>query len=406
MPISKRQAMILTSIVACTVGVFLLLFVRITPPTCGRVVDATTGRPVGNIEVILQVSSIERWGSPDTQVAHRTSTAESGWFVLMGTFSWNIPFVRDFQSSWLTVNAEQSGYVVGDEGSASLEIRYDPMFNLLRGEPVGNKQYFPVAVTFRPDGCARVWDAACLYRKFWLGLSIPLVPVLNDVEDCNKIGDSTLRERCRQLNTYRAAFVQVDTYEEVKKGKEFCKRLSSAELSKTCLGRLSDYIGLTEYARPIKHRQDEPIPDGMFPDSLSGLPVMNNKRCWPRDVFSGRVMCTSGYGTTARQLVAVSIEQWPDTENPRKLLESRHVENQTNVTEEERRGGRVMRFQGKWYSEVQRADGSRQQYQHKTNSFVWWSGDRLVDIFFYDPISEQERFVSYYLGRFPSSLNN
>jgi hypothetical protein len=177
MPITTREAAILAPFLACVLGVLLLLFVRIVPPTCGRVVDAITGRPVANIEVILQVSSIVRWGSPDTQVAHRTSTATSGWSVLPGTFRWNIPLVQDFQSSRLTLNAEQSGYVVGEGGSAAFEIQFDPMFNA-RNEPVGNTEYFPLAVTFRRDGCARVWDAACLYRKLRLGFSIPLIPVL------------------------------------------------------------------------------------------------------------------------------------------------------------------------------------------------------------------------------------
>jgi hypothetical protein len=232
----KRQVMTLASISAGVLGVFLLLFVRMVPPTCGRVVDAITNRPLANIEVILQVSSIVGQ-SLDVQVAHRTSTSQSGWFILPGSLRWDIPFVRPFQHSWLTLNAEQSGYVVGEEGSAAFEIQFDPMFNA-RNEPVGNTKYFPLAVTFRKDGCDRVWDAACLYRTFWLGFSIPLMPVLHDVEDCNKIEDSSLRERCRQLNTYRAAFLHVDTYEEVQRGKSFGNQLETAQLSKTCLDQL------------------------------------------------------------------------------------------------------------------------------------------------------------------------
>lgn len=44
-------------------------------------------------------------------------------------------------------------------------------------------------------------------------VAIPLIPVLDEAEACKKIIDSDLREKCRQLNTYRGAFVHVDTYE-------------------------------------------------------------------------------------------------------------------------------------------------------------------------------------------------
>jgi hypothetical protein len=390
MPISKRQAMILASLLACVLGLVLLLFVRIVPPTFGRVVDAITGRPVGNIEVILQVSSIvDR--SLDIQVAHRTSTTQSGWFVLPGTFRWDIPLVRLFQHSWLTLNAERSGYVVGEEGAAAFEIQFDPMFNT-RNEPVGNTQYFPLDVTFRKDDCDRVWDAACLYRKFWLGFSIPLVPVLNDVEHCNTIADSSLRERCRQLNTYRAAFVHVDTYEEVQRGKNFCNQLESVQLSKTCLDQLKTYISNPTLNRPIKPKVNEPIPDGMFPDTLAGLPVVQNKHCTPRDAFSGQVMCVSGYGTETKQLVAISIGEFPGSSQLLKPTDWKpqytdHA--QARVRAEMRPGGQILRYQGPMY-----------------NSFFWYSGDKHVELFFYKPIPQQEQFVSYYLKKFPSTLRN
>jgi hypothetical protein len=64
-------------------------------------------------------------------------TAKSGRFLLLGSFQWNT-LTRFIQHSWLTVNAEQSGFVTGEEGSAAFEIQYDPMFNLLSNEPVGN----------------------------------------------------------------------------------------------------------------------------------------------------------------------------------------------------------------------------------------------------------------------------
>ncbi len=291
------------------------------------------------------------------------------------------------------MNAEQSGFVTGEEGSAAFEVQYDPMFNLLSNEPVGNKRYFPLTVTFRQDGCARVWEAACVYRKSWLGFSIPLIPVLDDVEDCKKIKDSSIQERCRQLNTYRAAFVHVDTYEEVKKGKEFCNQLNSPELSKTCVDRLKDYIGSTAFDRPLKHRIDEPIPDGMFPDIVAGLSVMKNKRCSPRDVFSGLVVCHSGYGTDSKEWVGVDVLAFPGSTQAQQATywkqQSGTDQDLAYASLEMRVGGQVLRSRGP-----------------VCNSFFWPSMDKRVRVFFYEPFPAQERFLSYYLKQFPSTLRN
>jgi len=389
MRVSKRLAIVLVAILVCLIGPVLFIIVRIIPPSCGRVVDAITGQPVGDLSVLLQISTIEGQGL-HTEVSHRTSTTESGWFLLLGSFRWNTP---SLQHSWLTLNAEQSGHVVGEEGSAAFEVQYDPMFNLLRNEPVGNKRYFPLAVTFRRDGCARVWDAACVYRRFWLGFSIPLIPVLNDVEDCRKIKDSSLRERCRQLNTYRAAFVHVDTYEEVRKGKELCNQLNSAELCKTCLNRLAYYIAIPDFDRPIKSRDNEPISNGMFPDTVAGLSVEKNKRCSPRDVFSGLVVCHSGYGTGARESVGVDVLAFPGVTQSEKATywKQQYSTDQdlSYASIETRAGGQVLRSRGP-----------------VCNSFFWPSGDKRVRVFFYEPLQAQERFLSYYLKQFPSTLRN
>src|SRR6202040_847275 len=81
---------------------------------------------------------------------------------------------------------------------------------------------------------------------------IPMIPVLDEVKECNRIGDESLREKCRQLNTYRAAFVNVDSYEEVKKDKELCNAVDHAGVSKTCLWQLDLYVANPAYTRPMK----------------------------------------------------------------------------------------------------------------------------------------------------------
>src|SRR5271154_7458695 len=91
-----------------------------------------------------------------------------------------------------------------------------------RGSAVGDTRYFPLTISFRHEGCDRVWAPTCMYQPSSSDIVIPPIPVLDDVNDCKRIADSSLQEKCRQLNTYRAAFVHVDSYEEVKKGKKLC----------------------------------------------------------------------------------------------------------------------------------------------------------------------------------------
>jgi len=97
-------------------------------------------------------------------------------------------------------------------------------------------------MAFRRDGCDRVWDAACVFKTFQLGVYLPLFPVLNNVEDCKKIEGSSLREQCRQLNTYRAAFAHVDTYESAQRGKAFCAQVDHGIISAECLRQLPVYM--------------------------------------------------------------------------------------------------------------------------------------------------------------------
>jgi hypothetical protein len=279
----------------------------------GRVVDALTGQPVKSINLTLQASTSEGF-SVATEVKSKATSNLFGSFSLSGFNHPAKTVLNEIRSYWLTVNEglEASGQ---EENSAEVRILYNPMSNR-RGMPVGDARYFPLTVTFRQEGCSRVWAAACMYMTSSTDIVIPVSPVLDDVKECNRIGDEWLREQCRQLNTYRAAFVHVDSYEEVKKDKELCDAVDHAGVSKTCLWQLDLYAAnpALGYARSMKPQVNEPIPEGMFPDSLGGVPLMKNKHCGPRLEFSGRVMCAAGYGSETKELVAVYIEEWPEEE--------------------------------------------------------------------------------------------
>jgi hypothetical protein len=287
----------------------------IIPPTFGLVLDSVTGKPIANVKVLLQVSTSEGW-SVSTDVRHQVSTNILGLFVLPGTLQWN-PFFA-FRDSWVTFNEDAQAVAGGDQSSAASQIMCDPLFSR-GGWPLGNPAYFPVAVTFRPGGCARVWDAACIYKIFRFATYVPVVPVLNGPDDCGRRSTFLHGDRCRQLNMYHAAIVHSDTYEDAQKSKELCNRWESPGVSAACLDQLARYAGNSPAAQARRQQSVEPIPDGMFPDAIAGLPVMKNRHCGPKLAFSGPRMCAAGYGSEFHEQVAIYIEEWPGTEKATEL---------------------------------------------------------------------------------------
>jgi len=363
---------------------------QVIPPVTGRVVDAVSGKPIGGIALALQISTYEGF-SIHTEVKSTAMSSESQSFSLAG---WNHPAASpldEIRSYWLTVNEgfETTGI---EESSAETQVLYNPMSNQ-SGWAANDKRYFPLVITFRGDGCQRRWAATCMYLESSSNITIPLIPTLDDPSNCNKIAEAPLRENCRQLNTFHVAFLHVGSYEEVKKGKELCGQVDGSFISKTCLDQLALHSGGKNVA--------EPIPAGMFPDALAGLPVMTNRHCGPRLAWDGRVGCAAGYGTTPKQLVAVYVEQRPEGWDG--LHEWSHIDKPISVTEEVRTGGKVFRYEGRWYSGVQSADGTFSRYEHESIAYVWFSGKTLVQVEFYDPIPQQEEFLTYYLGKFPST---
>ena len=366
-----------------------LVAAQAVPPVTGRVVNAVSGKPIEGMALTLQISEYQGF-SVRTQVKSTATSDRSGSFSLAGFNHPAETLVDEIRAHWLTVNEglEATGQ---EQNSAEVWLLYNPMSNR-RGIDVGDKRYFPLTITFRQEGCARAWAAACMYMSSWSSIAIPVIPVLDDVSECNRIVYELLRENCRQLNTYRVAFVHVDSYEEVKKDKELCNEVDHGRIAKTCLWQLDLYVANPAYGyvRPMKAQVNEPIPAGMFPDSLAGLPVMKNKHCGPRLEFSGRVMCAAGYGSETKELVAVYIEEWPEEEQSTKppTWKPAYTDHkEATVTEESRPDGKVLRYRGPQY-----------------NSFYWHSGDKHVEVFFYYPIPQEEQFVSYYLAKFPSSF--
>ena len=362
------------------------LAAQVILPVSGRVVDAITGMPIQGMSLTLQISTYEGF-SVHTEVKNTATSNHAGRFSLAGTDHPAASPLDQIRSYWLTVNEgfEETGL---EENSAETQILSNPMSNR-RGWEVGDKRYFPLTVSFRPEGCDRVWAAACTYTASRGDIVISLIPVLDDVYGCHAIGEPSLKEKCRQLNTYRGAFLHVDSYEEVKKGKELCNEVDGGTISNTCLSQLAGYVANPAYEREVKPQVNEPIPESMFPGALAGVAI-KNKHCGPRLEFSGRVLCFAGYGTETEQLVVIHIEEWPDSEQstvPPPWNPSYRDHEQAIVTEEQRPNGKVLRYHGP-----------------QCSSFFWYSGDRHIEVLSCYPVPQLEQFVSYYLAKFPSNF--
>jgi hypothetical protein len=353
-------------------------------------VDGVSGEPIQGISVTLQLSTYEGF-SIRTAVQSRAATDASGDFYLQGAGHPAESPWDEIRAYWITVNEgfEPTGV---EQDSAETHILYNPMSNR-KGANVADKRYFPLTVSFTKDGCIRVWTAACLNMRSWSNINIPLVPVLDDPKQCGRIGEYDLRERCRQLNTYRAAFTHVDSYEDAKIGKRLCNEVGEGPIAKTCLWQLDLYIANPGYAyvRPFQPQVNEKVPEGMFPDSVADLPRLGNALCGPRLVFEGRVLCYAAYGgKKPTPLVTVSIEEFPEepqSTNPPTWAPQYTDHTNATVSEETLADEVVLRYRGTQY-----------------NSFLWYSGQRHVEVFFYHEIPEQERFVSYYLKKFRSNF--
>jgi hypothetical protein len=125
----------------------------------------------------------------------------------------------------------------------SWSISSDPLFRSVRegAHRVNLTSYFPVAIQFnRP--CQQNWNANCIRLENTSKVRIPLIPALNDPGLCRKIADPALSEQCRQLNTYRAAFLHVETVAQVRADKQLCAQVDRGHGSEACLKALEIYI--------------------------------------------------------------------------------------------------------------------------------------------------------------------
>lgn len=182
----------------------------------------------------------------------------------------------------------------------------------------------------------------------------------------------------------------MDSYQDEQKDKELCNSVDGGGISRICLSVLE---GLSINAKSAQF--PEPIPEGMFPDAIAGVPVMDSKSCGPRLAFDGSVRCVAWYGSDAlvmNPLVSVYIEEIPGSATSIAPDWRPRYADQSEATVSAELwpgGGKFLHYKGQMYE-----------------SYFWYSGDRHVEVFFYHPTSERDEFVSYYMRRYPSTLSS
>lgn len=235
------------------------------PAITGTVIDALTGKPLSGVNVILRgdllVASFGDGGREPLR--HETSTTSAG-----GRFG----FPAKVESKAAGPLASISGLSLSVEGRAS-DGAGDPMRSpkVIVGT-AEKKSYFPILVELIGDCENPGQVAACISLSPMGDVRVPLFPVVDDPAQCKQIANAEWSEKCRQLNTYRAAFVHLETIEQIRNDKKLCRSVDQGIASKQCLGELRREVRDRATAREGVIPQPGTLPPGeVLITSITGL---------------------------------------------------------------------------------------------------------------------------------------
>jgi len=239
------------------------------PAISGIVVDALTDRPVGGVDVILRaslrVASLGDGGDETLRYENSPTSADgrfrfparpepraAGLFSSIGEISLSVNrvFVSVAQMQALSSLDRRRTSDGGSDVTWLAQHGTLPEFSFannpnaeFQGGRLDNRSYFPVSVQFLRD-CNYEWVATCLSLSPNANVRITLIPVLNDPAGCDRIADPDTRKRCRDLNTYRAAFLHRDSIAQVREDKRLCESVDQGRVSKQCLEHLHNDVRL------------------------------------------------------------------------------------------------------------------------------------------------------------------
>jgi hypothetical protein len=389
---------VLLGLPAALALIVLAAATHIVPPIFGRIVDAVTGEPVRDVVVTLESTRYHGLGSTETVLHSQATTNRWGWFWLMPTIGWSQSLalvVPTMGGPWMTINqipVDGSGSFAAAEVSAL----FDPT-SKREGMKVSNPSYFPLTVAYDPRqtcGQWQAWFATCVDGRSWWNVAIPLTPVLDTANRCTSIRESVAQDRCRQLNTYRAAFRHVDTFDDVQQDLALCDQLPD-RIRAICRMQLGVYVANPKaYGRSALPADAEPRVAQYFPATIAG----ENRTavtCDTAAFTSGHLNCRAKYGEGPYGLVMVTIEEWAGREEPplerRELLTSKPPY--------------IDAAQGVAASETRREATIRMFHGPKVTAADWISRNRYVRVYSEQRTEKQNAFIESFLRRFPSTLH-
>jgi hypothetical protein len=231
------------------------------PAISGTVVDALTGKPVAGVDVILRaslgVASLGDGGPEPLRYENSTTSPEGRFYfppksepkaagplssISELSLSVNRVFVpvAEMQALFPTEGRRSDGNSdvtwLAQHATIPEYVLSNSRTNVDLGR-LSKASYFPASIQLLRD-CFE-WAATCVSVSPVARVRVNLIPVFDDPAQCRNIRDPEDQERCRQLNTYRAAFLRMDTPAQLQEDKRLCESVDGGRISRQCLEQLS-----------------------------------------------------------------------------------------------------------------------------------------------------------------------
>jgi hypothetical protein len=389
-------------VIAVLIGLVLLLpvicfvlFISFTfvPPILVRVVDAVSGQAIEGIAVTQRVT-IARSDTPSQQLSV-TKTTGGGGYVLFRPYLYSWPV---FATEGYTIN-------VNEKSMAATPWRKEVDLG-----PYQTNKYLPMMLESHCPNCELLWrapsPAAENLRSLWF-VTVPLIPALERPDRCSSIANPTVSKQCKELNTYRSAFLHFDSIQDVENNKAICRQLEDPAV-KTCLGDLAAFVAgaVSNDSSPYEHRHMPMLPtlplSEVFPFDRIGDREVISRRTWGNNAVTGHIGYSAVYARGGRLSteVHVSVDDFPTEEAARQdlsTLTSGFGYRSTNTVSEEIRSGNRIR--------VYRIPHFKNRFGESGGETTFWrSANKIVTINIFLPVPKDEEFVSKFLAVYPSSL--
>jgi len=195
--------------VVCLVGIlgllvaiaYALLFIRFIPPRIVHTVNAITGKPVSGMDVCFQAVD-NGWGTKFALSTKVTTTGSNG-RAFFGPSILNLAMLQSVDAYSLQVTDPRSHRA--NSCGPQVGLTPDPIGSQ-PGDPftharTDGSEYFPVEIV-EPKGLPQnaSWYPFLRGASFRTNMTVNLVPVLEDPDQCEAISDSSLRQECTRLN--------------------------------------------------------------------------------------------------------------------------------------------------------------------------------------------------------------